>query len=97
MIRVTHIRDRKEVSFLWQRHRLFDRAATTILYERCLTARLDKVTILQKREKSKWRPLPLTTVELQKLGSRFLRMDSQQVMKVCKSVLYARAELTRLK
>jgi len=37
---------------------------------------------MQKRPTSKWRPLPLTTVELQKLGSSYLRMDSQKVMKV---------------
>lgn len=81
-IRVTHTRDRKEVIFTWQRHRLFDRAATTIIYERCLTARGAKITKLQKHETSRWPPLPLTTVELQRLGSTFLHMDSQQVMKV---------------
>jgi DNA topoisomerase-3 len=56
--------------------------AVVILFERCLTARIARITKLQKKPTSKWRPLPLTTVELQKLGSRFLRMDSQRVMKV---------------
>jgi DNA topoisomerase-3 len=71
-----------DVNFLWDRHRLFDRMAVTILFERCLTARIVTVTKLQKKPTSKWKPLPLTTVELQKLGSMFLRMDSQKVMKV---------------
>lgn len=77
-----HRREDIDVTFLWRRHRLFDRMSAVILFERCLAARLAKVTKLQKRPTSKWRPLPLTTVELQKLGSRFLRMDSQLVMKV---------------
>ena len=62
--------------------------SVVILFERCLTARIAKVTKLQKKPTSKWRPLPLTTVELQKLGSMYLRMDSQTVMKVLFSVLH---------
>lgn len=81
-IKVLHRRDDIDVTFLWQRHLLFDRMSVVILFERCLAARLAKVTKLQKKPTSKWRPLPLTTVELQKLGSMFLRMDSQRVMKV---------------
>ena len=77
-----HKREDMEVTFSWRRHRLFDRASVVILFEKCLTARIAKVIKLQKKPISKWRPLPLTTVELQKLGSMFLRMDSQRVMKV---------------
>ena len=77
-----HKRGDVEVTFSWRRHRLFDRASVVILFEKCLTARIAKVIKLQKKPTSKWRPLPLTTVELQKLGSMFLRMDSQRVMKV---------------
>ena len=86
-IKVTHRREEIDVNFLWRRHRLFDRMAVVILFERCLASRLAKVTKLQKKPTSKWKPLPLTTVELQKLGSRFLRMDSQRVMKVSIPVL----------
>ena len=81
-IKVIHRHEGIDVTFLWQHHRLFDRMAVTILFERCLTARTAKVTKLQKKPTSRWRPLALTTVELQKLGSLFLRMDSQKVMKV---------------
>ncbi|KAL8924764.1 MAG: hypothetical protein Q9208_003854 [Pyrenodesmia sp. 3 TL-2023] len=85
-IKVMHRREDIDVTFLWRRHRLFDRMSAVILFERCIAARLAKVTKLQKRPTSKWRPLPLTTVELQKLGSRFLRMDSQQVMKIAEEL-----------
>ena len=85
-IKVMHQRDGMDVTFSWRRHRLFDRAAVIILFERCLTARMAKVTKLQQKPTSKWRPLPLTTVELQKLGSMYLRMDSQRVMKVAEDL-----------
>ncbi|KAL8932501.1 MAG: hypothetical protein Q9211_006278 [Gyalolechia sp. 1 TL-2023] len=85
-IKVTQRRDDHDVTFLWRRHRLFDRMSVVILFERCLAARLAKVTKLQKKPTSKWKPLPLTTVELQKLGSRFLGMDSQRVMKVAEGL-----------
>jgi DNA topoisomerase-3 len=70
------------VVFNWARGHLFDRMAVVVLYERCLNAKTAKVTKMQKRPTSKWKPLPLTTVELQKMGSRYLRMNSHQVMKV---------------
>ena len=77
-----HNRDDIDVSFSWRRYHLFDRASVVVFFERCLTARLARVSKLLRKPTSKWRPLPMTTVELQKLGSMFLRMDSQKVMKV---------------
>ncbi|MCJ1323507.1 DNA topoisomerase [Thelotrema lepadinum] len=85
-LQVMHTRDDINVTFLWDRHRLFDRAITTILFERCLLAKKAKITKLEKKPTSKWRPLPLTTVELQKLGSMFLGMDSQKVMKIAEDL-----------
>ena len=77
-----HVKENIKVPFNWARVRLFDRMAVTILFERCIRARTAQVTKMQKKPTSKWKPLPLTTVELQKMGSRFLRMDSQRVMTV---------------
>lgn len=85
-IKVVHKKDDVKVNFNWKRVHLFDRMMTTILYERCLQAKTAKVVKMQKRPTSKWRPLPLTTVELQKMGSRFLRMDSQRVMKIAEDL-----------
>lgn len=75
-------RDSVDVAFAWRRNRLFDRMAVIIFFERCLASRTAKVSKLQRKATSKWRPLPLTTVELQKLGTMFLRMDSKRVMEV---------------
>ncbi|MCJ1366569.1 DNA topoisomerase [Acarospora aff. strigata] len=85
-IKVMHRRDETNVTFLWRRVHLYDRMAVIILFERCLIAKTAKVSQMQKRPTSKWRPLPLTTVELQKLGSSFLRMDSQKVMKIAEEL-----------
>lgn len=85
-IKVMHHRDNIDVTFSWRRHRLFDRMSVVILFERCLRACVATVSKLQKKPTSKWRPLPLTTVELQKLGSMYLRMDSQRVMKIAEDL-----------
>ncbi|KAF2656232.1 prokaryotic type I DNA topoisomerase [Lophiostoma macrostomum CBS 122681] len=79
-IKVVHEKDGINVRFSWRRVHLFDRMAVIIIYERCLIAKTAKVITMQKKPTKKWKPLPLTTVELQKMGSLFLRMSSQEVM-----------------
>lgn len=79
-IKVVHVKDGVTAKFNWARVHLFDRMIAVILFERCLAAKTAKVTNVQTKPASKWKPLPLTTVELQKMGSRFLHMDSQRVM-----------------
>lgn len=85
-IKVTHTKEDAKVSFNWARKHLFDRMIAVILYEQCIQARHATVTKVQTMPTSKWRPLPLTTVELQKCSSRFLRMDSQRVMGIAESL-----------
>jgi DNA topoisomerase III len=100
-IKVTHKRDDINVVFNWARNRLFDRAAVIILFERCIAAKTARVTKVQERPTSKWKPLPLTTVELQKVASRLLRMNSQQAMSIAESlynkgfISYPRTETDR--
>ncbi|KAF2744857.1 DNA topoisomerase [Sporormia fimetaria CBS 119925] len=85
-IKVVHEKDGISVPFKWKRGHLFDRMAVIIIYEKCLIAKTAKVTKMQKKPTRKWKPLPLTTVELQKMGSRFLRMTSQEVMNVAEAL-----------
>ena len=84
-IKVVHIRGDISVTFGWDRHHLFDRMAVAILFERCIIAKKAEVTKVQDKPTSKWRPLPLTTLEMQQKGTQYLRMDSQRVMKVDKA------------
>ncbi|RYP39765.1 hypothetical protein DL766_000207 [Monosporascus sp. MC13-8B] len=100
-IKVMHKRDSIDVNFSWSRHRLFDRASVIVLYERCLAAKMAKVIKVQEKPTKKWKPLPLTTVELQKMATRFLRMTGQQAMEAAESlynkgfISYPRTETDR--
>ncbi|ORY70161.1 DNA topoisomerase [Pseudomassariella vexata] len=100
-IKVMHRRDGIDVNFTWSRHRLFDRASVIVLYERCLLAKMAHVTKVQEKPTKKWRPLPLTTVEMQKMATRFLRMSGQQAMEAAEKlynkgfISYPRTETDR--
>ncbi|KAF2125690.1 prokaryotic type I DNA topoisomerase [Dothidotthia symphoricarpi CBS 119687] len=85
-IKIMHNKDDIEVKFNWRRGHLFDRMAVILIFERCLMAKTAKVIKMAKKPTRKWKPLPLTTVELQKNGSRFLRMTSQDVMKAAEDL-----------
>ncbi|KAL4923659.1 DNA topoisomerase 3 [Aspergillus undulatus] len=85
-IKVMHTRDNIKVNFLWNRVHLFDRAAVTMMLERCLTAKKAEITKVNQKPTSKWRPLPLTTVDLQMMGTRYLHMDSSKVMKTAENL-----------
>ncbi|KAI6091867.1 prokaryotic type I DNA topoisomerase [Hypoxylon rubiginosum] len=100
-IKVMHKREGIDVHFSWSRNRLFDRASVIILYERCLAAKMAKVVNVQEKPTKKWKPLPLTTVELQKMATRFLRMTGQQAMEAAEHlynkgfISYPRTETDR--
>ncbi|KAJ4354968.1 DNA topoisomerase [Ascochyta clinopodiicola] len=74
------------VTFSWARKHLFDRMIAVILYEWCLTSQTARVQKVKTKPTSKWKPLPLTTLELQKCGSRFLGMDSQKVLQLAEKL-----------
>jgi DNA topoisomerase III len=85
-IKVMHEKKGIKVNFRWARNHLFDRMLVVILFERCLQARTARITKVQTKPTSKWKPLPLTTVELQKCGSRFLRLTSHRVMQLAEQL-----------
>ncbi|AAS54390.1 AGL101Cp [Eremothecium gossypii ATCC 10895] len=70
----------RKVTFSWDRGHLFDRLCVLCLYETCIEATGNKalVSSVTAKDTSKYRPLPLTTVELQKNCSKFLRMSAKQ-------------------
>lgn len=96
-----HSREGKQVQFSWARNRLYDRMTAVILYERCLAAKKAKITKVQEKPTRKFKPLPLTTVELQKAATRLLRMSGQQAMSIAESlynrgfISYPRTETDR--
>ncbi|KAG5359843.1 DNA topoisomerase 3 [Yarrowia sp. C11] len=78
---------RKQMNLKSKRGHIFDRASAVALYARvCESGVLPKVTNLSSRPTSKYRPLPLTTVELLKLGSKALKLPSKTVLQLAENL-----------
>ena len=60
----------KSCEFRWDRGRLYDQTAATLLHEGCVAAPTATVTSVGGRHRSKWAPAPLSTLEMQKCGSQ---------------------------
>jgi DNA topoisomerase III len=74
------------VNFQWARDRLFDHFCALVIYERLCRNPTATVQSVRGRPTRKWRPFPLTTVELQKLASRKLKISSQRVMQIAEKI-----------
>ncbi|KAK9464761.1 DNA topoisomerase [Lipomyces arxii] len=96
-------KDKSNVNFNWKRGHLFDQMAVTLLFERAMenSGSEGRIVSVVKKPTSKWRPLPLTTVELQRRGSLFLGMSAKKVMDIAESlytkgyISYPRTETDR--
>ncbi|CAI5727617.1 unnamed protein product [Hyaloperonospora brassicae] len=106
-ISVTHqhndLPDAPMTTFKWKREHLFDRLACLCIYECLMDSQAVIIESVDKRISWKWKPLPLTTVELQKRASRWLRMSSEATMKAAESLYnkgllsYPRTETSKFK
>ncbi|KAL1674943.1 DNA topoisomerase [Schizophyllum commune] len=76
----------EETPFTWQRGRIFDRDVAVALYQLVMRDTLTTVTKVIKKTTKKWKPLPLTTVELQKAGSRLLRLAPKRVLDIAEKL-----------
>lgn len=85
-IKVSHEMEETKVDFSWKRGRLFHRLPCLVIYQMCLENPTAKVLTTSSRPKSKWRPLPLDTVELEKLASRKLKINSKETMKIAEKL-----------
>ena len=90
--------EEEEIAFQWKRHRLFDEMAAASIYEVVMDDPVAQVTKVIQKGTKKWyvthrncscsplilgrKPLPLTTVELQKAGSRLLKLAPKKVLDV---------------
>jgi len=102
-IEVSHNKNNSTVSFNWKREKLFDRFICFIYYEKCMKNCLARVVSMIQKPKSKWKPLPLTTIDLIKLGSKFLKISSDEIMTIAESlynrgfISYPRTETDQFK
>ncbi|XP_070617542.1 DNA topoisomerase 3-alpha [Erythrolamprus reginae] len=85
-IKVIHEHEEGVVDFSWKRHRLFNHTACLVLYQMCMEAPRATVVEVGSKPKSKWRPLPLDTVELEKLASRKLKINAKETMKIAEKL-----------
>uniref|UniRef100_A0A8C7JEH0 DNA topoisomerase n=1 Tax=Oncorhynchus kisutch TaxID=8019 RepID=A0A8C7JEH0_ONCKI len=85
-IRVLHEVEEESVEFSWKRNRLFNHTACLVIYQICMEDPIATVTSVTSKPKSKWRPLPLDTVEMEKLVSRKLRIGAKETMKIAEKL-----------
>ncbi|KAI0779452.1 DNA topoisomerase [Fomes fomentarius] len=71
-----------DTEFKWKRGHLFDLQAAWGLYEAALEYPTAIVTKVISKETKKWKPYPLTTVDLQKAGSRLLKLSPKKVLDI---------------
>ncbi len=77
------------IPLTWERGRLYDHLAATVLAEMCVARPLATVVEMTAAPRSKLKPYPLATVELQKRASRWLRMSSDTCMRVAEKLYQA--------
>ena len=70
------------VKFGWDRGRVFDKLTCLILMEKCQEVTHAKIVSVVKKPKTKGRPIPLNSVEAQKLISQKLRISSEVCMQI---------------
>ncbi|XP_062263697.1 DNA topoisomerase 3-alpha [Platichthys flesus] len=85
-IKVLHEVEEDTVEFSWKRNRIFHHTACLVLYQICMEDPIATVTSVTSKPKSKWRPLPLDTVEMEKLASRKLRINAKETMKIAEKL-----------
>jgi DNA topoisomerase-3 len=82
-----------QVDFNWSRNHLFEKQAVEDIYQRCRANPEATVTNVISKQTRKFKPSPLTTVELQKSAGRLLRMSPKRVLDVAEK-LYQRGILS---
>lgn len=93
--------DGKRVPLLWARTRLFDRAFAAAVYEQLMAGPPPTVSNVSTRPTSHFRPLPLTTVDLQKCCVRYFgllakqALDAAELLYTAGYVSYPRTETNR--
>ncbi|KAI8796900.1 DNA topoisomerase 3-alpha [Biomphalaria glabrata] len=85
-LKVMHQHDDVTAEFSWKRNRLFDLSACQVLYDMCIENPVATVAEVNSKNKSKWRPPALDTVELEKLSSRKLKINAKETMTIAEKL-----------
>ncbi|KAG9316734.1 prokaryotic type I DNA topoisomerase, partial [Chiua virens] len=76
----------KRVDFTWRRGHIFELDVVNEIYEDIIENPRARVTKVTQKNTKKWKPLPLTTVELQKAGSRLLKLAPKKVLDIAEKL-----------
>ncbi|BES96136.1 DNA topoisomerase [Nesidiocoris tenuis] len=85
-LKVTHTVDDLTTEFRWNRDRLFDETIVTALLLRCQERPTAMVEKVDGKPKSKWRPTPLDTTEMEKIASRKLKINAKEALKIAEKL-----------
>ncbi|KAF5280260.1 hypothetical protein FQA39_LY18083 [Lamprigera yunnana] len=85
-IKMNHNINTLTIDFSWKRDRLFNKNACETILDICKEQSNAKVENVECKIKSKWRPLPLDTVELEKTVSRKLKINAKDTMKAAEKL-----------
>ncbi|KAI3635292.1 hypothetical protein MIR68_006858 [Amoeboaphelidium protococcarum] len=77
---------KQTVDFKWTRGRLFDKDVCLLLYSRCVDVARAKVISVSSSPQRHYRPLPLTTIELQKFATSYLKISGHEVMSIAEEL-----------
>ncbi|TCD68059.1 DNA topoisomerase [Steccherinum ochraceum] len=78
--------DATEVPFTWHRGHLFDQGLVDVLYLTVMNTTRSRVVSVTAKETKKFKPYPLTTVDLQKAGSRLLKLSPKRILDIAESL-----------
>ncbi|KAI3405055.2 TOP3 [Candida oxycetoniae] len=70
----------RKTIFNWVKGHFFDRLYVCIMYEKCLKNEFGTIVKLETKRTTNWRPLPLTTVELQKDCAKYFKMSAKTAL-----------------
>lgn len=74
------------MDFAWARNRLFDKNCCEAFLMVCQADSTAHIINVTNKPKNKWRPQALDTIELEKLGSRKLKMSAKQTMTIAEKL-----------
>ncbi|KAK9812774.1 hypothetical protein WJX72_003468 [[Myrmecia] bisecta] len=81
--------DQRACDFKWHRGRLFDHPAATTLYEVCIEEPLATVAKVEGKQRLRYPPYPLSTLEMQKKATQYLRLPGERIMKLAEELYQA--------
>ncbi|KAJ1918035.1 DNA topoisomerase [Mycoemilia scoparia] len=85
-LHVEHENESGKTVFSWKRNKLFDSDACFAFFAKCMVDPKAHVVNVKSNPKDKWRPLPLTTVEMQKMASRYLKITPDRTMVIAEEL-----------